>query len=190
MIVTTAHDLHAALTRYDRDAVHGIIETGRYRCHYEAIGDGPPLLFLHGLADQPRSFAMLMTRLADRFRCIGIHLANGHGDGCAYGAYRHHHHAEDLTVILDRLGLERVDIMGSSFGSTVTLSLLARFPDRARRVVLQGGFARRPLHWIERGLSRVTRYWPGLMGDIAIRRKVMEKFDKPQFRAADDAVTA
>jgi pimeloyl-ACP methyl ester carboxylesterase len=71
--------------------------------------------------------------------------------------------------------------MGSSFGSTITLRALAKHPERFRKAVLQGGFARRPLFRIERGLSRVGRSWPWLMGELPIRETVMAKLERAQF---------
>src|SRR5262249_61984882 len=39
-----------ALGRWGREATQGICDTGRYRCRYFTWGEGPPLLFVHGLA--------------------------------------------------------------------------------------------------------------------------------------------
>ena len=53
---TSTVSLVQMLERFDREAVRGTIDTGRYRCPYFTWGAGPPLLFLHGLADVARSF--------------------------------------------------------------------------------------------------------------------------------------
>jgi pimeloyl-ACP methyl ester carboxylesterase len=183
-LTATADDLRNALERYDREAYFGVVPTPRYRCRYATWGEGPPLVFIHGLSDVPRSFAMMMAELSKQFHCVAVELASGHDDGCRIRAYRHRHHVEDLMGVFDALGLGTVNLFGSSFGSTVTLRLMATYPHRVRRAILQGGFARRPLHWLERGMARVVRYWPGMMSDVTIREKVMEKFDRPQFVSA------
>ena len=184
----TAEDLRTALTRYDAEAVPGTIDALHYRCRYVAWGEGPPLVIIHGMSDVPRSFAMLMANLADRHRCIAIELASGHDDGCCFRAYRHRHHVEDLHAVLERLKLDHVDLLGSSFGSTVALRYAANRPERVNRIVLQGGFARRPLKRFERGLARLARYWPGVMRDVTIRSRVMADYDRPQFEMADPAI--
>src|SRR5262249_13779581 len=43
--------LSEALERYRREAVHGVCDTGRYRCPYYTWGEGPTLLLVPGLAD-------------------------------------------------------------------------------------------------------------------------------------------
>ena len=58
------------------------------------------------------------------------------------------------------------------------------YPQRLNRVILQGGFARRPLIRIERGLARVGRYWPWLMGDLPIRETSMRKLEAHAFVTA------
>jgi pimeloyl-ACP methyl ester carboxylesterase len=95
--------------------------------------------------------------------------------------YRHPHFAADLLCLLDHLGEPTVDLVGSSFGTTVALRALAMFPDRFRRAVLKGAFARRPLLRIERGLSRLARYWPGRMCDLVIRERVIARLEGDQF---------
>jgi len=178
----TAADLTRSLARYDSEAVPGSVHTGRYLLRYVSWGSGPTIAIVHGLCDTSRSFAMLMEGLVDSgFRVVGYELANGKDDDALLGKYQHTDFAHDLIALLDHLDLPAVNIMGSSFGSTVTQLALAMYPDRFRRAVLQGGFARRSLLRIERGLSRLGRYWPWRMGELPIRNTVMAKVEGHQF---------
>ena len=179
----TAVDLTDALSRYDAETVPGELATTRYRMRYVTWGptDGPPVVFVHGMCDLARSFAMLMSRLVDRgFRCVGYELADGR-DGADLDNYLHEHHTSDLVELLDHLGLAQVDLLGSSFGSTITLRTLAEHPSRVRRAALQGGFARRPLTWVERRLAHLGRTWPWRMGQLPTRNLIMAKIELPMF---------
>jgi pimeloyl-ACP methyl ester carboxylesterase len=123
-----------------------------------------------------------MAELVDRgYQVIGYELANGKDDRASLGPYRHEHFTADLVCLLGNLKLDRVRIMGSSFGSTITLRSLMTYPERFEHAVLQGGFPRRPLLRIERGLSRIGRYWPWRMGQLPIRNTVMKKLEIHQF---------
>ncbi len=178
----TLEDLRTAQYRFDTEAMAGMLHTPRYRLRYFDWGQGQPVIFVHGMIDTTRSFCMQMQGMVEAgFRCIGYELANGTDDGAKLGVYEHPHFAEDLIALLDHLKLPTVDIQGSSFGSTITLSALARFPTRFHRVVLQGGFARRPLIRIERGLARLGRYWPWRMNQLPIRPTAMRKLEGGQF---------
>jgi pimeloyl-ACP methyl ester carboxylesterase len=179
--------VESAVRRFGAEAWPGVVVTPRYRCRYFTWGTGPPLVFVHGLTDRARSFALVMARLADRFTCISVELANGRDDGANLAAYRHRHHVDDLVCLLDHLGYESVNLIGVSYGSTIALRTLAEAPSRVRRCVLQGGFARRPLKWFERVPARLARPWPGLLDDVLGRRLVLSRLDRAPFAAAPRA---
>jgi pimeloyl-ACP methyl ester carboxylesterase len=185
---TTTAQLAHALAAYQAEARHGTFAAPHYRMRTVTWGQGPPLLFIHGLADQVRSFAMLMHQLQHHFTCVGIALADGESDGAKIRGYRHRHHVEDFYAFTRHMGWHRFDVFGSSYGSTITLRYLATHPHHVGKVILQGGFARRPLIWPERGLARLARYWPGRMDQAPGRYMVMGRFDRPQFEMAPPEV--
>ena len=165
MATVTADEFRAATTRFAREARPGVVRTGRYRLGYRAWGSGPPVVFVHGMADVGRSFVMVMARLCDRFTTIEYDLPDGLTDGSAIGRYTHRDYVADLLALLDHLGAARAAVVGSSFGSTITLAALAAAPHRFTHGVLQGGFARRPLAWWQHLLAQNIRFWPGYQGD-------------------------
>jgi pimeloyl-ACP methyl ester carboxylesterase len=178
----TVADLQQAKARYDSEATLHVLDTGRYRMRYADWGSGTPILFIHGLCDSPRSFCLLMSELVDRgYRVICHDLANGSEDGAKLGTYTHTDFVDDAVALLDHLKLESVLVKGSSFGSTVTLAALLKYPSRFRKVVLQGGFAYRKILAGERALALFARHWPGRMGHLPGRRVIMAHLERPQF---------
>jgi pimeloyl-ACP methyl ester carboxylesterase len=161
-----------ALAVWDREARRGVIDTGRYRMPFFVWGSGPPVVFIHGLADQSRSFVPVMAALRREFTCIGYELPAGGSDGARLGAYRHPHLVADLIALLDHLRIRQTSLFGSSFGSTIALATLHDHPDRATRAVIQGGFAFRPLAPWERILCDFARYWPGPMATLPLRDRL------------------
>lgn len=102
------------------------------------VGDGPSVVFLHGALNAGSGFAPLAGRLAD-FRCILVDLP---GSGLSGPL-----HAVDppgpaivamLECILDAAGLDRVAVVGSSFGGACSLWLAGARPERVTRLVLEG----------------------------------------------------
>ncbi|QDU20714.1 alpha/beta fold hydrolase [Urbifossiella limnaea] len=178
MATVTADEFRTALARFRREARPGVVHTGRYRLGYRAWGSGPPVVFVHGMADVGRSFVMVMAGLADRFTTIEYDLPNGLTDGSALGGYTHRGYVTDLTALLDHLGFRRAAVVGSSFGSTIALAALATSPGRFSHGVLQGGFARRPLLRWQHRLAQLARFWPGYQGDWpAIHAFVMARVE-------------
>jgi pimeloyl-ACP methyl ester carboxylesterase len=187
-ITTEPLVLEEVLRRFEAEAEHGVCHTGRYRCSYYAWGSGPPLVFIHGLADAARSFILPIARLAEQFRCIAYELPSGLGDGARLTQYGHAELVEDLFALLDHLGVRQSYLLGSSFGSTITLAALKARPERVPRAILQGGFARRPLALLEGLLARTALYWPGRMGHLPLRDTVLRLHHHAAFAARSPEV--
>lgn len=174
--------LSDALERFDREAVRGTCDTGRYRMQYFSWGEGPPLLFIHGVSDTPLSFLMPISRLSAHFRCVAYDLPGNPGDGARLGRTTHADLVEDAWALLDHLGLRQSYVLGSSFGSTVALVAMRQRPERIPRGVLQGGLAWRPLRKAERILARVGRFLPGRMARLPLRERILDKVHSGPFQ--------
>src|SRR5271166_3483489 len=133
--------LEQVLDRFRREAVPGTCDTGRYRMRYFSWGEGPPLIFIHGVSDSADGFVQPISRLAAHFRCIAFDQAGMKGDGARIGRYRHEDLVNDLLALFDHLNLPRAYLVASSFGSTIALMAMRGRPDRIPRAVLQGGLA-------------------------------------------------
>jgi pimeloyl-ACP methyl ester carboxylesterase len=170
-----------ALARFGREAVRGTLDTGRYRMPYFSWGEGPPLLFIHGVSDSSRSFLLPIALLSAYFRCIAYDLPAGRGDGARLRRYTHPDLVADLWALLDHLGVRQSYILASSFGATIALAALGERPERLPRAVLQGAFARRPLRRAEWLLARVTRHLPGSMARVPFRNRILRAINHDTF---------
>jgi pimeloyl-ACP methyl ester carboxylesterase len=187
--VTTATSpsvsLGEALERFDAEAQPGTVHTGRYQCKYISWGEGPPLIFIHGLADNLRSFVLPMTLLSKQFRCIAYNQPRSQGDGARLKGYRHEHLADDLFALMDHLGLEQANLFGSSFGSTTAMRAMHARPQRVSRAILQGAFAYRPLARQQWWLAWFARYWLGRLKHLPFHMKAVKKSHYPPFEGRD-----
>jgi pimeloyl-ACP methyl ester carboxylesterase len=173
--------LGEARARFEREAVRGTCDTGRYRMPFYSWGSGPPLLFIHGVSDSSHSFLMPIARLSAHFRCIAYDQPTGKGDGARLKRYTHDDLVADVFALLDHLGLSQSYVLGSSFGATIALKALAEKPQRLPRAVLQGGLAHRPLRRAERWLAWLGCFLPGAMARVPLREKVLREATKGLF---------
>lgn len=109
--------------------------------HVEEQGDGAPLLLLHGLGASSYSWRHVMPALARRNRVIAIDLRGfGRSDKPFDQRYGAADQAAHVIAFIERRGLQRVTIVGHSFGGAValltTLTLNRRAPGRIDRLVL------------------------------------------------------
>ena len=176
------------LERWRREAQHGVADTGRYRCPYVVWGRGPTLVLIPGMGLDAVSFAMLMARLQEHFRCISFDLPDGQADGAHLKSYRHQDFVADLFALLDHLAIRETMLLGSSFGSTIALAAMHLQPGRFSRAILQGGFARRPLAWTEVLAASFARYLPGRLGQLPLARRALEHSTRAEFQERESDV--
>jgi pimeloyl-ACP methyl ester carboxylesterase len=111
---------------------------------YLDSGQGPALLFIHGLTGSQRNWAQLVQALNHDHRVIAPDLF-GHGASAkVIGDYSLGAHAATLRDLLDLLGIDRVTLVGHSFGGGIAMQFCYLFPDRVERLVLvsSGGLGR------------------------------------------------
>jgi len=115
----------------------------------EVLGEGPELVWLHGLSGSLADGRPTAELLARRFRVLH-YSTRGHGrstpllDRTRYGYDRI---AQDLRDVLDHVGFNRPLLVGGSHGANTLLRHEAEHPGRARGLLLiaPGGNAlRRP----------------------------------------------
>ena len=111
---------------------------------YLDSGDGPAVLFIHGLTGSHRNWAHLVDTLNTDHRVLVPDLF-GHGASAKpMGDYSLGAHAATLRDLLDRLGIDRVTLVGHSFGGGIAMQFCYLFPERVERLVLvsSGGLGR------------------------------------------------
>lgn len=108
---------------------------------WREAGTGPPVLFLHGLGGSRLAWEPQLEDLADRFRCIAWDLP-GYGASEPLDELTFPAIVEAIVRLLDSLGLERIDVVGLSFGGQQAMHLALSRPERVSRLVLADTSAR------------------------------------------------
>ncbi len=102
-------------------------------------GGGKPVLCVHGITANCRSWDVLAAALAPEHRVLAMDLrGRGQSDRPPEG-YSIEHHTRDILCLLDDLGIQRAVIMGHSLGAFIGLVLGAEHPDRVDRLILVDG---------------------------------------------------
>ncbi len=112
------------------------IEANGVRLHYEVKGDGPPLVFVHGMCGRGDVWAGQVERLSGEFTCVSSDR-RGHGsssDGDAPHSVPLH--ADDFAALAQALGLPPVVYVGSSGGARIGLDVVLRYPGLLAGAVL------------------------------------------------------
>jgi pimeloyl-ACP methyl ester carboxylesterase len=129
------------MTTIDLDAPPiEFVELPGYRMAYRQWGDTTAtsaLVLIHGITSSSLSWIRVAPRLASRSRVIAVDL-KGHGDSDRPPTgYRIGDQANEVAGLCQRLGLQRVSLMGHSWGGGISLQLAARGNLPIERVVLE-----------------------------------------------------
>lgn len=103
--------------------------------HEFGPADGRPVVFLHGLTGHGGRWRLLAERELADFRVVAPDL-RGHGDSTRLPPWNLEQHADDVIDLLDVLGLDRVPLVGHSYGGATALHVTARAPERVERLAL------------------------------------------------------
>ena len=131
-----------SLTPYEQVAAavppETLIEIEGNRVYVEDHGAGEPVLLVHGFGSSAYSWRRVMADLERDFRVLAVDLA-GFGfterprEKTAYTRYAQ---GELLVDLMDRLGIDRVHLVGHSYGGAVAAALAVRSPERIETLTL------------------------------------------------------
>jgi pimeloyl-ACP methyl ester carboxylesterase len=147
--------------------------------HVLEVGQGDPLVLIHGGAAMAVQFAPLLSGLLGSFRCFAPDRPGcGLTDKFDYVGVPFRQHAVDFVgSLLDELKLPKTAIAGNSMGGYWALVFALAPPERVTRLVLLGGVAgsppegRRPPNAPEPSIENARAAYHRLManGDRASR---------------------
>ena len=151
------------------------------RIAYAVMGSGPPLVrpshwlthLEHDLTDpvwRHVPLGLAHGRTLVRFDARGHGLSERRPAEISFARW-----VEDLEAVVDAVGLAQFDLIGISQAAASSIEYAARHPDRVRRLVLYGGFARGPMLWSRDRATQKSRL------DLALGM-VREGWDRPEER--------
>ncbi len=105
------------------------------RLYYETLGQGEPVLFLHGLGSSSHGWAFQREPFAQHYQVI-LADARGHGESDKpTGPYSVSMMAGDIAALLDALDVRPVHVVGLSMGGMMGFQLAVDRPDLVRSLV-------------------------------------------------------
>lgn len=107
-----------------------------HRRAFRIAGSGPVVVMLHGVGDSSTTWEPVHAKLAQRFTVIAPDLL-GHGESDKpHADYSLAAFANGLRDLLTALEVDRVTLVGHSFGGGVAAQFAYQYPDFVERVVL------------------------------------------------------
>ena len=107
-----------------------------HRRAFVKVGQGPVLLLLHGLGCDHTTWEPVIDSLARRYTVIAPDLL-GHGQSAKPRAdYSVGGYANAMRDLITVLGIDKVTVVGHSFGGGIAMQFAYQFPERTERLIL------------------------------------------------------
>ena len=104
--------------------------------YYEVRGEGPAIIFIHGLGGNHLSWWQQVPYFSDRYKCIN-YSQRGFANSKNYSnRIGHEVFAEDLNALIDRLNLEEVYLVAQSMGGWTALAYTFNNPKKVKAIVM------------------------------------------------------
>ncbi len=122
------------IEQFDIDLPQGIT----LRCRAAGSRGAPLLVMLHGFPEAAFVWDEVMTRLADRFRCVAPNLRGYGGSSApaAVEAYRPKHLVQDIVALIAQLGGQARAVVAHDWGGAIAWNLAAQQRDALQRLVI------------------------------------------------------
>lgn len=109
---------------------------------YTDVGDGPPIVLLHGNPTSAHLYRHLIRELTPDYRCIAPdYLGFGRSADPSDISYRPPAHATRIETLLRALNLSNATLVLHDWGGPIGLAYALRHPDDVRRLVLMNTWA-------------------------------------------------
>ncbi len=112
----------------------GYAEVNGTRLYYEMAGEGEPIVMIHGLGWDTRSWDNQFAEFAKQYKVIRYDMRGfGKSDMPTDQPYAH---ADDLKALLDHLDVNAAHVIGHSFGGEIAINFALAYPEATRSLVL------------------------------------------------------
>ena len=118
-----------------------VVQTNGLEIAYERVGQGPPLVFVHGAAVDSRMWRPQLAALADEFTVVAWDEPGAGRSSDVPSDFALVDYADCLAALIDAVDLGPAHVAGLSWGGTVALELYRHHPERVATLLLVDTYA-------------------------------------------------
>ena len=113
-----------------------VLQLDDVKLYYEVVGEGDPLLLIHGLGSSVRDWQEQAGFFAQQYRVIAVDV-RGHGRSTKPpGPYSIPQFTADIVKLLQFLHVEPVHVIGLSMGGMIAFQMGVSWPQMVRSLVI------------------------------------------------------
>jgi pimeloyl-ACP methyl ester carboxylesterase len=118
------------------------VEVNGITINYEQQGEGEPLILIPYLAADNACYAFQVAEYAKHFTCIALDPRGAGESDKPAGVYSTELFADDVSALMQALGVGQAHISGLSLGAATGMWLAAKYPQKVKSLSLHSGWAK------------------------------------------------
>lgn len=122
--------------------------------YYEVYGEGKPLILLNGIMMSTASWSEHIKILSKYFKVIVYDMRDQGKSSKVKNEYDISLHSEDLKKLIDYLGIEKVNLLGLSYGGQVAEIFASKYPKYIDKLILSN-----TTYKVDNYLSSIGNAW-------------------------------
>lgn len=112
------------------------VEVNNKKMYYEVFGEGEPLVFLNGIMMSAASWHPFMDAFSGNCKMVLVDLLDQGLSDKADGPYTQDMHVEMLKDLFEKIGFEKVHLLGISYGGEVALKFALKYQHMLHSLIL------------------------------------------------------
>lgn len=128
--------------RFSEEATSKYAQAGDIRIHYNEVGEGDAVIFLHGGGPGATSWSNFFKNVgvvSEQYRCLLVDQPGfGKSDSVTMTEPRSTVNARAIRDLMDVLGIEKASLIGNSMGGATSITFAVDYPDRIDKLIVMG----------------------------------------------------
>ena len=112
------------------------VQVGAYNVRYQTVGEGEPVVLVHGLSGSTLWWRRNVPELAQHYKVYLVDLPGFGAGSRKHGRFALKQAGDWLLAWMDAIGLKQTHLIGHSMGGYICMEIAAHRPDVVKRLVL------------------------------------------------------
>ena len=112
------------------------VQVGAYNVRYQTVGEGAPVVLVHGLSGSTLWWRRNVPELAQHYKVYLVDLPGFGAGSRKHGRFALKQAGDWLLTWMDAIGLKQAHLIGHSMGGYICMEIAAHRPDVVSRLVL------------------------------------------------------
>lgn len=142
--------------------------------NYKITGGGEPLLILHGWGGSSNSWAEVQEILATQggFKVIVLDLPGFGKSKSPLSPWAVEDYCHFVLNFINEIGLEKLNLIGHSFGGRITIKFAVSYPERLKKLILCASAGiKHPLNFFQRIIFKLA-----IFGNFLFSKRPFKRF--------------